>query len=206
VLAGVQLAMQVAAGYALALATVAGLLAAGVLLRQPWLVVLGALGVLLVTPQITTRYLPMSAATPMAIFVVGVVLLGSAVWLARRRAASAKRQARIGVLRHGWPNHVAGARTKNNPCRVGHGARITRGTGSGEVEVWLGDTLTGGAIGIGIGGVIGGDSLFGRHQGTARVAVADTAARLEEADGLLSRPGGAAGPPQPAPAQAGEPA
>jgi len=39
---------------------------------------------LLVTPQITTRYLPMSAATPVAIFVVGVVLLGSAVWLARR--------------------------------------------------------------------------------------------------------------------------
>jgi hypothetical protein len=88
VLAGVQLAMQVAAGCALALATVAGLLAAGVLLRQAWLVVLGALGVLLVTPQITTRYLPMSAATPVAIFVVGVVLLGSAVWLTRRRAGS----------------------------------------------------------------------------------------------------------------------
>jgi len=88
VLAGAQLTMQVAAGYALALATVAGLLAAGVLLRQAWLVVLGALGVLLVTPQITTRYLPMSAATPVAIFVVGVVLLGSAVWLARRRAGS----------------------------------------------------------------------------------------------------------------------
>ena len=88
VLVGVQLAMQVAAGCALALATVAGLLAAGVLLRQAWLVVLGALGVLLVTPQITTRYLPMSAATPVAIFVVGVVLLGSAVWLTRRRAGS----------------------------------------------------------------------------------------------------------------------
>jgi len=87
-LAGAQLVLQVAAGGALALATVAGLLAAGVLLRQAWLVVLGALGVLLVTPQITTRYLPMSAATPVAIFVVGVVLLGSAVWLARRRAGS----------------------------------------------------------------------------------------------------------------------
>ena len=87
-LADAQLVMQVAAGGALALATVAGLLAAGVLLRQAGLVVLGALGVLLVTPQITTRYLPMSAATPVAIFVVGVVLLGSAVWLARRRAGS----------------------------------------------------------------------------------------------------------------------
>jgi leucyl/phenylalanyl-tRNA---protein transferase len=37
----------------------------------------------------------------------------------------------------------------------------------------------------GIGGVISGDSLFGRHQGAARVAVADMAARLELAGGLL---------------------
>ena len=88
VLAGAQLTMQVAAGYALALATVTGLLAVGVLLRQAWLVILGALGVLLVTPQITTRYLPVSAATPVAIFVVGMVLVVSAVWLARRRAGS----------------------------------------------------------------------------------------------------------------------
>ena len=87
-LAGAQLSMQVAAGYALAVATVAGLLAGGVLLRQAWLVALGAFGVLLVTPQITTRYLPMSAAAPLAIFVVGVVLVGAAVWLARHRAGS----------------------------------------------------------------------------------------------------------------------
>ncbi len=60
-----------------------------------------------------------------------------------------------------------------------------------SIEVWLGDTLAGGAIGIGIGGVISGDSLFGRHQGAARVAVADMAARR-----LLG----------PAPARAGEPA
>ena len=40
-------------------------------------------------------------------------------------------------------------------------------------------------IGIGIGGVISGDSLFGRHQDAARAAVADMAARLEEAGGLL---------------------
>ena len=43
-LAGAQLTMQVAAGHVLALATVAGLLAAGVLLRQAWLVALGAFG------------------------------------------------------------------------------------------------------------------------------------------------------------------
>lgn len=54
-----------------------------------WLVALGAVGVLLVVPQTATRYLPTSAAVPVAIFVTGVVMLGSAVWLARRRAGSA---------------------------------------------------------------------------------------------------------------------
>jgi leucyl/phenylalanyl-tRNA--protein transferase len=54
-----------------------------------------------------------------------------------------------------------------------------------SVEVWLGGTLIGGAIGIGIGRIISGDSLFGRHQGAARVAVADMAARLDLAGGLL---------------------
>ena len=87
-LAGAQLTMQVAAGHVLALATVAGLLAAGVLLRQAWLVALGAFGVLLVIPQTSARYLPMSAAAPLAILVVGVALVGSAVWLARHRAGS----------------------------------------------------------------------------------------------------------------------
>jgi leucyl/phenylalanyl-tRNA--protein transferase len=37
-----------------------------------------------------------------------------------------------------------------------------------SIEVWRRDTLVGGAIGIGIGGVISGDSLFGRHQDAAR--------------------------------------
>ena len=88
-LAGAQLTMQLAAGHVLAVGTVAGLLAVGVLLRQAWLVALGAVGVLLVVPQTATRYLPTSAAVPAAIFVTGVVMLGSAVWLARRRAGSA---------------------------------------------------------------------------------------------------------------------
>jgi hypothetical protein len=88
VLTGAQLTMQVAAGHVLALATVAGLLTAGVLLRRAWLVALGAAGVLLVVPQTATRYLPTSAAAPLAIFVVGLVLLGSALWLAKRRAHS----------------------------------------------------------------------------------------------------------------------
>ena len=53
-----------------------------------------------------------------------------------------------------------------------------------SVEVWVDGTLIGGAIGIGIARTISGDSLFGRHQGAARVAVADMAARLDLAGGL----------------------
>jgi leucyl/phenylalanyl-tRNA--protein transferase len=54
-----------------------------------------------------------------------------------------------------------------------------------SIEVWLGDDLIGGAMGIGIGRVISGDSLFSRHPGAATIAVADLAARLGQAGGLL---------------------
>jgi leucyl/phenylalanyl-tRNA--protein transferase len=54
-----------------------------------------------------------------------------------------------------------------------------------SIEVWLDGDLIGGAIGIGIGRVISGDSLFGRRPGAAAIAVADMAARLEAAGGLL---------------------
>ena len=87
-LVGIQFAMDVPAGHLLALATVAGLLAGGVLLREVWLAGLGAVGVLLVVPQTAERYLPESAAAPLAVFVTGVVLVGSAIWLAKRPARS----------------------------------------------------------------------------------------------------------------------
>ena len=54
-----------------------------------------------------------------------------------------------------------------------------------SIEVWLGDELVGGAMGIGIGGVMSGDSLFGRHQGAAAIAVADMGARLRDAGGTV---------------------
>ena len=54
-----------------------------------------------------------------------------------------------------------------------------------SIEVWRGDDLVGGAIGIGIGGVISGDTLFGRQPGAAAIAVADLAARLTSAGGVL---------------------
>jgi leucyl/phenylalanyl-tRNA---protein transferase len=54
-----------------------------------------------------------------------------------------------------------------------------------SIEVWLDGNLIGGAMGIGTGRVISGDSLFGRYPGAAAVAVADMAARLEQAGGEL---------------------
>jgi Predicted membrane protein (DUF2157) len=84
-LAGAQLTMQEAAGHVLAVATVAGLLAAGVALRRPLVLALGALGVLQVVPQTASRYLPRSVAAPLAVLCVGLALVGVALWLARTR-------------------------------------------------------------------------------------------------------------------------
>ena len=84
-LTGAQMTMQTAAGHGLALATVAGLLAAGVVLRRVLLLGLGAVGIVVMVPQTATRYLPTSAAAPLAVFVVGLSLLGLALWLAKSR-------------------------------------------------------------------------------------------------------------------------
>jgi len=54
-----------------------------------------------------------------------------------------------------------------------------------SIEVWLGEDLVGGAMGIGVSGVVSGDSLFGRHPGAAAIAVADLRARLTAAGGSL---------------------
>ena len=54
-----------------------------------------------------------------------------------------------------------------------------------SIEVWLDDELVGGALGIGIGGVLSGDSLFGRRPGAAAIAVADMYARLMVAGGAV---------------------
>jgi leucyl/phenylalanyl-tRNA---protein transferase len=52
-------------------------------------------------------------------------------------------------------------------------------------EVWRGDELAGGAMGIGMDGVISGDSLFGRQPGAAAIAVADMSDRLVASGGAL---------------------
>jgi hypothetical protein len=42
-------------------------------------------------PQTVERYLPGSAATPLAIFVIGLALFAAARWVARRRSARSDR-------------------------------------------------------------------------------------------------------------------
>jgi leucyl/phenylalanyl-tRNA--protein transferase len=52
-----------------------------------------------------------------------------------------------------------------------------------SIEVWLGEDLVGGAMCVGVSGVLSGDSLFGRHPGAGAIAVADMRARLAAAGG-----------------------
>jgi hypothetical protein len=84
-LVGAQLTMDLPAGQALAVMTVAGLLAAGVALRRVLLLGLGAFGAIGILPQVAIRYLPGGAGAAAAVFAVGLVMLGVALWLARAR-------------------------------------------------------------------------------------------------------------------------
>ncbi len=84
-LVGAQLTMELAAGQALATATVAGLLAAGVALRRALLVGFGAVAAIVMLPQVASRYLPSGAAAAAAVFTVGLVMLAVALWLAKAR-------------------------------------------------------------------------------------------------------------------------
>jgi predicted small integral membrane protein len=84
-LVGAIIAMEDAVGVLLAIATVAGLFACGILMHQVPLIGIGAVGTLYVIPDAATRYLPGSVAGPLAVAVVGLVLLGVALWLARQR-------------------------------------------------------------------------------------------------------------------------
>src|SRR6266567_8891035 len=54
-----------------------------------------------------------------------------------------------------------------------------------SIEVWQDSDLIGGAIGIGVGLVLSGDSMFSRRPEAARIAVADMAARFAQAGGAL---------------------
>lgn len=84
-LVGAQLTLERAAGQVLAVMTVVGLLAAGVAARRMLLVGLGAIGAVVVLPQVISRHLHTGAGTAAAVFFAGLVMLGVALWLARAR-------------------------------------------------------------------------------------------------------------------------
>ena len=84
-LAGAIIAMGHAAGVLLAMTTVAVLFACGIAMHQVPLIGVGAVGTVYVVPEAATRYLPGSVAAPLAVAVVGLVLLGAGLWLARQR-------------------------------------------------------------------------------------------------------------------------
>jgi acyl-coenzyme A synthetase/AMP-(fatty) acid ligase len=69
------------------------------------------------------------------------------------------------------------SRLAHYPAGIGVGPEIVAGVhlerGFDLIRVMLAVMKAGGAIGIGIGGVLSGDSLFGRRQGAAAIAVAD---------------------------------
>ena len=85
VLAGGTIAMGNPAGQALALLTVAGLLAIGVVTSRAIFTGFGAAGTLWVVPETANRYLPGTVAAPLAVVVVGLVLLTIALRLTRAR-------------------------------------------------------------------------------------------------------------------------
>ncbi len=72
-------------GQVLALATVAGLLTAGIAAHRVLLIAIGAAGTLYVIPEAANRYLPGSLAAPLAVATAGLVLSAIALWLARQR-------------------------------------------------------------------------------------------------------------------------
>ena len=98
---GAQLALAVGTGALrlLALVTVAGLLAAGVVIRRVLLVGFGGVGAIVLVPQLASRYLPGSIGSPLAVAIVGLLLVVIAIWLAttRKTAASAPLTPRSGA-------------------------------------------------------------------------------------------------------------
>jgi len=84
-LAGAVLNIGRPAGQALAVATVAGLLAAGVALRRVLLLGLGAAGAIVILPQVAGQYLH-GMGSAVALLAAGLAILGAALWLARARA------------------------------------------------------------------------------------------------------------------------
>lgn len=79
--------MEYDAGIVLALATTVGLIAAAVVMRDLVLLGVGALGTLVVVPAAVGNWFPGDLAAPVALLVVGGILVLVAVWVTRRHQA-----------------------------------------------------------------------------------------------------------------------
>ena len=82
---GAIMTMQYDAGIVLAILTAAAIVSAAVLFRDLVLLAVGAAGALIVLPPAVSRWFPDSLAAPVALLAVGVLLVSSALWIARRR-------------------------------------------------------------------------------------------------------------------------
>lgn len=90
ILFGAVLTMSYDSGIVLAMATAAAVVFAAVLFRDLVLLAVGTVGSLVILPAPITRWFPDSLAAPFALLVVGALLVGAAVWIARRRVRRPK--------------------------------------------------------------------------------------------------------------------
>lgn len=93
VIFGGQLTTRQDWGFVLAAVSVAALVAAAVLIRDLWLLAVGAVGVLITVPAIIDRYFSNELAAPLALLGAGASLIALGVFIARRRTTAAQRAA-----------------------------------------------------------------------------------------------------------------
>jgi hypothetical protein len=84
-LVGAMITMADDAGIAFAMGTAAAIVVTAVLMRDLVLLVVGGVGALQVLPTALTRWFPDSQAAPFGLLGLGALLVGVALWTARRR-------------------------------------------------------------------------------------------------------------------------
>jgi len=117
-------------------------------------------------------------------------LIGTGVHLGRNVRKLLRREELTTTANTAFPRVAEACRADREPRWLTDElvATLTELHGQGRahsIEVWLDGALVGGAMGIGVGSLISGDTLFGKHPGAAAVAVADMWARLAAAGGTL---------------------
>ena len=117
-------------------------------------------------------------------------LIGTSVHLGRNVRKLLRREELTTTANTAFPRVAEACRADREPRWLTDEllATLTELHGQGRahsIEVWLDGALVGGAMGIGVGSLISGDTLFGKQPGAAAVAVADMWARLAAAGGTL---------------------